>query len=142
MSDPATRNSLPVWKKKLWSLSKELLALYDKEFASGEFVVQFSKMSSPDHDVPIHTDDNDISYQYHVTLGDYENVYLECYNREGNIHSYFSQPYQMLKVDGRLKHQVRHVYMKGVRYSVIFYKLYDRNIILSEDIFFPPEYVY
>jgi hypothetical protein len=141
LSNPATQKSLRVWKKRLWSLAKKLLTLYDKEYAAGEFVVQFSKICSPHHYVPIHTDDNDISFQYHITVGDYENVFLECYDPKGNIHSYYSQPYLMLKMDGRLKHQVRQVNMTGNRYCIIFYKLYDCNIKHSEDIFFPPDYV-
>lgn len=139
--DPLER-SLPKWKKSLWLKARELLILYDPVFAAGEYVVQFSKMSSPFHSCKMHEDLKDIGPQYIMYLGNYRNGILQAYDQEGKSYRCFSKPYLLLKVDGRLKHQVLMENFSGVRYAIIFYKLYDFRQPFLAPLFFPPVYLY
>ena len=85
--DPLER-SLPRWKKSLWLKARELLNLYDPVFAAGEYVVQFSKMSSATHSCKIHVDSKDIGPQYIMYMGNYRNAILQAFHQEGK--SYLS----------------------------------------------------
>jgi hypothetical protein len=139
--DPLER-SLPSWKKILWMKAKELLNLYDPVFAAGEYVVQFSRMSSPSHSCKMHKDKKDIGPQYIMYLGNYRNAILQAYDKEERSYRCFSKPYLMLKFDGRLKHRVLMENFVGVRYAIVFYKLYDFRQPFLAPILFPPEYLY
>ena len=139
--DPLER-SLPRWKKSLWLKARELLNLYDPAFAAGEHVVQFSKMSAASHSCKMHEDMKDIGPQYIMYLGNYRNAILQAFDQEGRSYRCFSKPYLMLKVDGHLKHRVLMGSFCGVRYAVIFYKLYDSRQPFLAPLFFPPEYLY
>ena len=73
---PVEDRKLPQWKKLLWSLSKQLMQLVDPDFVDGEYVVNYSCMTNPNHYVKKHTDSDDISFQYALTLGDYSGATL------------------------------------------------------------------
>jgi hypothetical protein len=139
--DPLER-SLPMWKKSLWLKARQLLDLYDPVYAAGEYVVQFSRMSSASHSCKMHQDSKDISPQYIMYLGNYRNAILQAFDQEGRSYRCFSKPYLMLKVDGRLNHQVLMENFSGIRYAVIFYKMYDFRQPFLAPLFFPPEYVF
>ena len=139
--DPLER-SLPRWKKSLWLKARELMNLYDPFFAAGEYVVQFSKMSSASHSCKMHVDNKDIGPQYIMYFGNFRNAILQAFDQEGRSYRCFSKPYLMLKVDGHLRHRVLMENFTGIRYAIVFYKLYDIRQPFVAPLFFPPEYVY
>jgi hypothetical protein len=138
--DPLER-TLPRWKKSLWLKARELLNLYDPDFAAGEYVVQFSKMSSTSHSCKMHEDSKDIGPQYIMYLGNYRNAILQAFDQVGKSYRCFSKLYLMLKVDGCLKHRVLMENFTGIRYAVIFYKMYDFRQPFLAPLFFPPVYL-
>ena len=141
LTDPLARKGLPKWRKELWKLSKRLIDLYVPGYGDTHFSVQFGKMSSPSHYVNYHTDDKDIAPQYHMTCGSYRGAYLECYDVAGCSYGYYSVPYHLLHVDGRLGHQVRKTNFEGPHISIIFFQTYSPHQNFCDDILFPPQYV-
>ena len=126
----------PKWMKELYTLANDLLILIDPVYAAhGDWVVNFSCMNHPNkHYVLKHVDEKDVTFQYGVVLGDnHEGGDLRLWKvtevdpedraTPDNVLNYYRK---VLKMDGRFAHSVSP--FKGTRYSVIFYKVFDRNI--------------
>ena len=124
---PVEERNLPKWKKQLWALSKELITLIDKDFAAGEYVVNYSCMTQPNHFVKKHVDSDDISHQYAMALGEYSGAYLRCYDEEDNVLGDFDYQYEVCKMDGRLPHELISDDFEGERFCVIWFKSYDHR---------------
>ena len=83
-----------------------------------------------------HIDDKDQSYQYAISLGNFENGGQLCVegttcDEKGNKSQYINvvdTHNKIARADGRCIHWVRK-YEKGDRYSLIFYDTTDQNKI-------------
>jgi len=131
---------LPKWKQALWAVSKELISIIDKDFSEGEYVVNYAKMT-PGTYVKKHVDAEDISFQYAMALGDFKGAPLRCYDSNDQIIGDFYNRNKVLKVDGRLPHEVIMDDFQGTRYVVIWFKLYDYRKLVEDPILTTPCYV-
>jgi len=141
LTNPLDRDSLPQWKKDLWIMASDLIAMYVPGFENKYYSVQFSKMSSPDHYVGYHKDDKDVGPQYHLTCGSYTGAYLECYDKNDCSYGYYCTPYLFLKMDGRLGHYVRLTNFRGTHFTIVFFEMYNEQPPYYEEIFFPPQFL-
>ena len=83
-------------------------------------------MTNPSqHYVKKHVDDQDITFQYGLALGDFTGGELTCWAEDGSTQT-LDYTRKVLKMDGRLPHEVCE--FSGERYCVIFYKLFDRTM--------------
>lgn len=140
VTDPMLRGKLSEKQKHLWELASQVICFHKPSFRNRQYAVQFSKMTPEHNFVGYHTDSNDIRPQYHVALGSYSGAVLECFDYYGRSHSLlFDKPYLMLKMDGRLGHQVHITNFTGARYTMIFYQMVDENQHSLKPIFFPPK---
>ena len=139
---PVLERVLPKWKKTLWVLSQQLIEIIDPDFAVGEYVVNYSTMTDPEHYVKKHTDSDDISYQYGMSLGDYEGTFkTRIYDKDDKVVGDYDYKNRVLKMDGRLPHEVISKGFKGVRHCVIFFKSFDKRKLVCDPIFETPCFV-
>ena len=139
---PVLERVLPKWKKDLWTLSRQLIEIIDPDFAIGEYVVNYSTMTDPTHYVKKHTDSDDISYQYGMSLGDYEGTFkTRIYDADDDVVGDYNYKNRVLKMDGRLPHEVITEGFKGVRHCVIFFKSYDHRKSVCDPILETPCFV-
>lgn len=124
---PVETRNLPKWKIELWKLSKQLLMLIDPDFASGEYVVNYSCMTKKEQYVKKHVDSDDISHQYALALGNYRNASLRCYDEHDNVLGDFDYNRKVCKMDGRLPHELVSENFEGERFCVIWFKSYDHR---------------
>ena len=59
-------------KREAYEMAMQLLQSIDPQYAAGETLVQFALMESHEQYVKLHRDDHDISFQYALSLGDYQ----------------------------------------------------------------------
>ena len=136
LADPLKAKTKSAEQKDLYYMAGKLLNTIDSGYAAGgHWVVQIHAM---DHDSKInkHKDTNDITFQYGVTLGDYEGGNLVTWDSCGENPSEIKVQNKVVKLDGRLFHQVTPV-VSGIRYSLYYYKVYDPMITEVEPIFEP-----
>lgn len=124
---PVEDRNYPKWKLELWALAKELITLTDPDFAAGEYVVNFASMTKPEQYVKKHVDNEDISHQYALTLGNYRNAYLRCYDDQDNVLGDFDYYRKIFKMDGRLPHEVISDNFDGQRFTIVWFKTYDHR---------------
>ena len=131
---------ISAWKKDLWVLAKQLILHIDPGYAAHEdYVVNFSCMTdSKKHYVKRHVDDQDITFQYGLALGDFTGGELTCWKKDGTTTT-VDYTRKILKMDGRLAHEVKP--FSGKRFCVIFYKLYDRTMTDKAPILEAPYFV-
>ena len=117
---------LPKWKKDLYSLSHRLIYNIDKEWTGElhDFVVHFSCMDKNSF-VYLH-EDNDVSSQFILTFGQYTGGKFKLFDKKSKKFQIVDTYNKIVQIDGRLKHCVTKV-KSGKRYSVIFYKMFDRR---------------
>lgn len=140
MGDVKT-STRPLWQKELYKVATELLMLIDAHYAGddGDYSVNFSCMSDPkQHYVHTHTDSKDIAYQYGLVLGECSGGNLTTYLSNGDTQT-LDYRRKVLKMDGRLAHEVAP--FAGRRYSVIFYKSFDRRYSRELPVFEPAVFV-
>ena len=123
-------------QKAIYAKAAELLSTVDASYVQdGDFVLQVHALDETSK-LEKHTDDEDISFQYGIGLGDYSGGELITWGSDGtekppiNLHNRF------VKLDGRLPHMVTPV-TRGVRYALYFYKQYDRRITEPQPLFEP-----
>eukprot|EP00945_MAST-04E_sp_MAST-4E-sp1_P000555 g555.t1 len=126
---------------ELYHVARLLLLCIDPEYAcNGDFVVQFALMTDPKkHYVKQHGDVEDITYQYAMGLGNYKGGLLRVHTKSGPRDIDIRN--RLVKFDGRLPHEVVN-YQGGNRFTVIFYKNYDRRILEAQPILQQPVIVY
>ena len=120
------RSSSTKKKKAIWRACASLIQQIDPEYAAGDFAVAINCMTSKKHDVYLHRDESDVSWQYILTLGKYRGAHLECFNNAKQLIFSEGKPHRIVKFDGRLPHRVRLDDFRGTRISVIWYKCFDR----------------
>ena len=137
-SSPPDR-SLPKWELEFWQLTKELIELQVLEFTENrKYVVQLNKMDEKHCKVPCHTDQWNLSPQFHITFGEFEGATLKSFNLMERKFESYSECFRVLKFDGRLPHYVEVNNFSGTRYSLTYYVCQQRNI---EEILLRPEYI-
>ena len=72
---------------------------------NGDWVLQVHAMNSTSR-VARHTDKDDISYQYGLVLGDFDGGELITWGSDGQPHPVLNVQNKIVKLDGRLPHQV------------------------------------
>ena len=130
------QKTLKPYQKMAYYLASEVIKLIDPDFAAGEYLVNFSHMDSKRHYVKRHVDADDISYQYLLAFGDYVGtVALRVYDERGQSQMFDCRD-RILKMDGRLPHEVVKSYdFEGDRFAVIFYKSYDARMAKADPVF-------
>jgi hypothetical protein len=123
--------SIPLWKKEIYQMASLIFSLIVPHFLENEYCVHVSKMTSDEHDVPLHVDDTDISHQYILLLGSWTGADLICLDstdpKTAKEIAVFSQTRQMVRIEGRNLHYVRKRSFSGCRYATIIYKSHDKT---------------
>ena len=124
-------------QKAIYVEAIELMKLVDASYvAHGDFVLQVALMTDPKrHYCKRHTDDDDITFQYGVGLGNYRGGELVTWDSSGARQAPIDMRRRLVRLDGRLPHMVGS--FKGTRYSLYYYKLYDRSISERQPIYEP-----
>lgn len=129
-------------KREAYEMAMQLLQSIDPQYAAGETLVQFALMESHKQYVKLHRDEHDISYQYALSLGDYQGAALRVYKSNGSMHE-FDNRRKIVRFDGRLPHEVVvEPSFRGRRYTVIWYKNYDSRMQKASPILDMPATVY
>ena len=71
-----------------------------------------------------HCDNQYITYQYALTIGEYKGGNLVCKSKDGRLLN-VSNRRRFVRFDGRLPHKVNMI-ISGQRHSFVYYKTYDR----------------
>ena len=119
--------------KEAYYLSRDVMRQIDPHYAEGEFVVQFAKIDSAAHYVKKHVDQHDVSHQYALTFGEYEGAALLVHPPDGGPPHRVDGKDCIVKFDARHPHEVDLTGFKGERYTVIWYKNYDRRQLARPD---------
>ena len=121
------RKEVVIWKLKLYKMACTLLKMINKQWAGSndDFVVQFSCMDIESH-IEIHTDKDDVSSQFAISLGEYKGGQLMVYNDNLSTYIPVVNKRKMVQFDGRKKHFVTKV-TEGERYYIVFFKSYDES---------------
>ena len=87
-----------------------------------------------------HVDEKDITWQLAMSTGVFEGAFLRCWesNKPGARFVDIDTKNQLWKFDGRLTREVVKTNFTGIRFSVIFFKVYDKAITAPTEIFWPP----
>ena len=94
------------------------------------------------HYVKKHVDDQDISHQYALGLGDYAGAELRVWNKTQSNFQDFDYRHKVLKMDGRNYHELVSKKFEGERFTVIWYKHYDHRMNQADPIFDTPKVVW
>jgi len=142
---PVNERDLPQWKKAIWVLCLELVKSLDSEWVgeNNEIAVSVSCIDSNGHYyVKKHKDSEDMSYQWALFLGDFSGAILRLFEENGEtvLLDVVLKPNLILKMDGRLAHELLLQEFTGVRFAVFFYKSYDRRMNKPADILKTPTY--
>ena len=104
----------------------------DPEWASvhQDYVVQCGKMQSTNDDYcKAHVDNKNMSWAYGLTLGNFTGGALICNDKNGTPIS--RDMFRIVtRFEGRREHYVAP--FEGTRYSIIWYKKYDRRWIATQ----------
>ena len=127
LADPMLAKTKNMGQKMIYAKARELIGVIDSKYAANDhWVVQIHCMDATSR-LGTHVDKKDITFQYGVTLGEYEGGNLLTWDKselvtEIDVHN------QVVKLDGRLRHSVTPI-ISGRRYSLYYYKSYDPIII-------------
>ena len=129
------------WIKDVYRLCRKIIRKIDFEYAGekDDWVVNISAMNNKSHYIKKHIDKSDIDSQYGFTLGNYKGGTLSSYNELG-VKIELKNCRRIVRFDGRLPHEVSPV-ISGERYSIIFFKLFDRRMSIPAPILGQPKYV-
>ena len=118
--------NIPDWKKELYEISYKLIQSINNYWVGEheDFIVQFACMDENSR-VGIHVD-NDISSQFVLTFGQYTGGQLMIYNNDLDVYIKVDTNNVIIQFDGRNKHYVSNI-QNGLRYSVVYYKKFDRR---------------
>ena len=90
------------------------------------------------HNVTTPCDSLDVLYQYAIALGDCTSRNMTCTKYDGSSIE-LDNNYKVLQMDGRLPHRV--TFFDGLRFSIIYYKQYDRTYTKSAPLLEPARVV-
>ena len=114
--------------KSIYIVLQNIIRIINSEYAgdNNDWVVNISAMTKGSHYNKKPIDKEDIDSQNAFTLGSFPGGILRSYNNLG-IMKDINNFRRVVRFDGRLPHEVSQV-LSGCRYSVIFFKLYDRRM--------------
>ena len=121
---------------KVYTIACMLFRIIDPDYVKGCFTVNFSCMDKQSHYVGKHKDRKDVTYQYLLGLGSYSGAWIRTCGMDINYR------HKIIRMDGRLDHEVVKHHFKGTRYSIIAYKNYDKRIIEPTPILLKPKVVF
>eukprot|EP00930_Biecheleria_cincta_P084807 TRINITY_DN74245_c0_g1_i1.p1 TRINITY_DN74245_c0_g1~~TRINITY_DN74245_c0_g1_i1.p1 ORF type:complete len:479 (-),score=59.79 TRINITY_DN74245_c0_g1_i1:348-1682(-) len=136
-----SQKALTFEQKKAYTLATAIIEQIDPDYVQGEFVVQFALMNDASQYTKRHVDREDITYQYHLSLGQYTGAKLRTWTPDNMKYADFDNLNRILKFDGRLPHEVITDQFHGERFSVIYYKNYDHRVTEPMPIFATPQFV-
>ena len=118
--------NIPTWKKNLYEISYKLIQNINNCWVGEheDFIIQFACMDK-NSQIGIHVD-NDISSQFLLTFGQYIGGELMIYNNERKTYMNVDTKNAIVQFDGRNRHYVSKI-LNGLRYSVVYYKKFDRR---------------
>ena len=128
MRDPQ-ESGKPKWLKDLLrNVLTPLIQAIDPEWAGtdGDWAVQINVINSDKQRINRHVDDKDIAAQYGLALGNFEGGALTLWTKDETSKQTIDLRNRVVRLDGRNYHQVEPV-TAGTRYSVYFFKNYDRR---------------
>ena len=144
MRDPLESKSKPTWIKDIYVELRKVITLIDSKFAAnGDWSVQVNLSDDPNKLMKPHVDDKDMTHQYAIGLGDYTGGELATFREDATGKRTAVKlciRNKVVKVDGRQWHVATK--FKGVRFSIYFFKLWQRNCRTKTGILFPPRIVY
>ena len=73
-------------------------------------------------------------------MGNYSGAYLRCYDEKENVLGDFDYNRKVCKMDGRLPHELIQDDFQGIRFCVIWFKLYDHRKAEPDPICRMPQY--
>ena len=117
-------------------IASNIFALIDPDYVKGYYSINYSCMDSVDHGVSDHKDLKDVTPQYLLGLGSYTGASIKTC---GEVIDY---RHKIIKMDGRLNHEVVKDNFKGTRFAVIAYKNYDERITAPIPILQTPKVVF
>lgn len=100
--------------------------------------VQFAYMNSATNFVKKHKDSSDVDYQYALSLGAFSGAKLRAYSASETSYQDFDYKDRILRMDGRLAHEVLLEGFVGERYTCIWYKNYDKRYAEDKPILSTP----
>ena len=105
-----------------------MIRAIDPEWAGteGDWAVQINVINSAKQSINRHVDEHDIAPQYGLALGDFEGGQLTIWSQDESSQQSIDLRNRIVRLDGRNYHQVEPV-TSGTRYSVYFFKNYDRR---------------
>lgn len=121
---------------KAYHLAAQIFSLVDPEYTEGYYTINFSCMDEQGHCVGKHKDKKDITFQYLLGLGKYSGAWIRTCGKDINYR------HRIIKMDGRLDHEVVMEEFEGIRFAVIAYKGYDERIKAPSPILEQPEIVF
>ena len=137
------RTKVEKWLQVAFAIAAEIIETVDPEWSGDhkDFVVQFSRMEPSDF-CKQHIDRHNVSHAYALSLGSYSGGELICYDKQhtfaGKVieskhanRTSISTHNSIVKFEGRLKHSVGTI-NSGVRFSIIWYKKWDRRLVAPE----------
>ena len=119
-----------------YHIAAKIFSRIDPDYTKGYYAIQFSCMDEQGHYVEWHTDFNDITFQYLLGLGNHSGAWIRTCGKDINYR------HRVVKMDGRLGHEVVTEEFKGTRFAVIAYKAYDERITEPTPILMEPEIVF
>lgn len=122
---------------KAHHIASQIFLLIDPEYTEGYYTINFSCMDDEQlHYVGKHKDPKDITFQYLLGLGKYSGAWIRTCGKDINYR------HRIIKMDGRLDHEVVMEKFEGTRFAVIAYKGYDERIKAPTPILEQPEIVF
>jgi hypothetical protein len=140
------RRKCDQWQLLLFEIATALFSLIIPEFVKKQYVFHFGKMSSGKHQVPPHTDKQDIAAQYAIHFGDWTGAELVMYNTSNKkakkkVLFRTSEARRMVLFDGRLLHQVIQKHFKGTRFTIVCFQLWHEDKHKSDPICYEPRFI-
>ncbi|KAK3239005.1 hypothetical protein CYMTET_51044 [Cymbomonas tetramitiformis] len=105
LDDPLVSKSNPYWKKEIFMLVGELLKCIDANYhgVHGDWCLYVSCMMSDMCEVGRHTDKHDVSHQYNIFLGRFENAVYEVESPYNDEVKCFFDTHKVFKSDASTK---------------------------------------
>ena len=128
MRDPQKGTKDKWLKDAFGDILTPLIQAIDPEWAGtdGDWAVQINVINSAKQSIKRHVDKDDIAPQYGLALGEFEGGELTIWSKDESSKQSIDLRNRIVRLDGRNFHQVEPV-TSGTRYSVYFFKGYDRR---------------
>lgn len=128
-TDVAKRNNISGVKKELYYLAHELIETHNQEWVGqhGDLCIQFSCMDKTSF-IERHVHTNEICDQYVISFGEYKGGILHVFCPVKKRFQAKETKNKLALINGNFEHYVSLI-TSGLRYSIVFFKQYDRRIV-------------